>query len=447
MAHVRWSDSATPSLRDAAAVDLRADETLLVSDLDGRLVGADEAGALGLGPDALLGRTTRDLSWRLVRIDGSALPEDENPAVVAMRTGAPVLDLVLGIETSYDGLAALTWCSVSALPLRGPDGLVEGVATALRDVSATPEGRRATAVLADSLRAASHSADLDQARFRLLAESAADVVLQTDIAGHVVWVSPSVTEVLGWAPDALVGSSSLPLLHPDDRERANEVRRHALSAGADTAVARLEVRYATSDGGWRWMSVLARPMRDSQGQVVGGLSALRDVQAEVENREELRYLAGHDGLTGLLNRESSLRALGKAIDAVRGTGRCVGVLYLDVDRFKDVNDSLGHHAGDRLLIELSRRLVGVLRETDVVGRLGGDEFLVVLSALKEPGQADTRAESLLRTLSAPTSDAPTSTVSIGVVTDDGTSAAADVLQAADDALYRAKNGGRDRISR
>jgi diguanylate cyclase (GGDEF)-like protein/PAS domain S-box-containing protein len=447
MAHVRWSEAAAPSLRDAATVDLRIDEALLVTDLDGRLVGADEAGALGLGPDALLGRTTRELSWRLVRIDGSPLLDEENPAVVAMRTGAPVLDQVLGIETSYDGLASLTWCAVSALPLRGADGHVEGVATALRDVSATAEGRRATAVLADSLRAASQSAELDQARFRLLAESAADVVLQTDIAGHVVWVSPSVTEVLGWSPADLIGTSSMPLLHPDDRERANEVRRQALATGADSAVARLEVRYATSDGGWRWMSVLARPMHDSHGTVIGGLSALRDVQTEVEKREELRYLAGHDGLTGLLNRESSLRAMGKAMDAVRGTGRCVGVLYLDVDRFKSVNDSFGHAGGDLLLVELARRLVGVLRETDVVGRLGGDEFLVVLSALKEPGQADTRAGSLLRTLSAPSTDAPVSTVSIGVVTDDGTRAPADVLKAADDALYRAKNGGRDRISR
>lgn len=195
------------------------------------------------------------------------------------------------------------------------------------------------------------------------------------------------------------------------------------------------------------MSVLARPMRDSHGTVTGGLSALRDIQSEVESREELRYLAGHDGLTGLLNRESSLRALSKGLEAVRGTGRHVGVLYLDVDRFKDVNDSYGHDGGDRLLVELARRLSTVLRESDVVGRLGGDEFLVVLSSLKEPGQADMRAGSLLPTLSARADDVPSSTVSIGVVTDDGSGDPAEVLKAADAALYRAKHAGRDRISR
>ena len=130
-----------------------------------------------------------------------------------------------------------------------------------------------------------------------------------------------------------------------------------------------------------------------------------------------------------------------------GSGRHVGVLYLDVDRFKDVNDTYGHDGGDRLLVELAHRLTSVLRDSDVVGRLGGDEFLVVLSSLKEPGHADVRASSLLATLSAETDGVPSSTVSIGVVTDDGSGDAAEVLKAADAALYRAKHAGRDRISR
>jgi len=447
MAQLRWTDTAAETLRDAAVIDLRADEALLVSDTDGRLVGADTGNLLGLDADDVLGRTTAELAWRLVRVDGSALPDSENPAVVAMTSGGPVLDHLLGVETSHDGVSVLTWVSVSAIPLRGADGAVEGVATALRDVSATPDGRRATALLAQSLRTVSHDAALDQARFRLLAESAADVVMQTDLAGRVVWVSPSVREVLGWDADELLGTSSLPLLHPDDRERANDVRRRALADGTEGSVVRLELRYATAAGGWRWMSALARPMRDARGSISGGLTALRDIQAEVENREELRYLAGHDGLTGLLNRESSLRALGKALDAVRGTGRLVGVLYLDVDRFKEVNDSSGHDGGDRLLVELARRLTAVLRESDAVGRLGGDEFLVVLSTLKEHGQADARAASLLPVLSAAADGVPSSTVSIGVVTDDGTGDPAAVLKAADEALYRAKNSGRARISR
>lgn len=236
MAHVRWAGAAGASLRDAAVVDLRDDEALLVSDRDGRLVGTDPGGVLGVDPESILGRTPTELSWRLLRPDGSAVLPGEDPAAVAMATGGPVLDQLLGIELAHDDVSVLTWCSVSALPLRGPDGSVEGVASALRDVSASPEGRRATASLAQRLRAVSKGAELDQARFRLLAESAADVVMETDLAGRVVWVSPSVTEVLGWNPVDLVGSSSLPLLHDDDRERANEIRRLALAQGGYCAV-------------------------------------------------------------------------------------------------------------------------------------------------------------------------------------------------------------------
>ena len=283
-------------------------------------------------------------------------------------------------------------------------------------------------------------------RFRALAENAADVVIQSDVAGRCVWVSPAVREVLGWEPDDVVGQSLLPLVHPDDRERANEQRRAALASGSD-AHERLEVRYTTKAGGWRWMSALSRPMRDPSGRVVGGLTALRDIQDEVERREELRYLAGHDGLTGLVNREAALHHLARALQAAHGTASLVGVLYLDVDRFKDVNDTYGHATGDRLLIEIGHRLTTTLRASDIVARLGGDEFLVILSQVKEEQHAVRRALALLDVVSRPGDDGvPVATVSIGVVTDDGDRDPAAVLHEADAALYRAKHAGRNTVS-
>jgi diguanylate cyclase (GGDEF)-like protein/PAS domain S-box-containing protein len=262
-----------------------------------------------------------------------------------------------------------------------------------------------------------------------------------------VWVSPSVREVLGWDADELVGQSLLPLLHPDDRERANEQRRASLSSGSDVGLERLEQRYATKAGGWRWMSALSRPLRDATGRVVGGLTALRDIQDDVEHREELRYLAGHDGLTGLVNREAAVHHLTRALTAVSGTGRHVGVLYLDIDRFKDVNDTYGHAMGDRLLVEVGRRLTAALRDTDVVARLGGDEFLVVLTSVREPQHALGRALALLEILSRPGDEGvPAATVSIGVVTDSGGGDPAAVLREADAALYRAKHQGRNTVS-
>jgi diguanylate cyclase (GGDEF)-like protein len=195
------------------------------------------------------------------------------------------------------------------------------------------------------------------------------------------------------------------------------------------------------------MSVLSRSMRDGQGHTSGGLTALRDIQAEVERREELSYLAGHDSLTGLVNRDAALRALAKALEHARRSDRWVGVLYVDVDNFKDVNDTFGHASGDRLLVEIADRFTARLRDSDVVARLGGDEFLVVLSSMRDGEHAMVRAQSLLEAMAEDGVDGvPAATVSIGVRYDDGTSDAGEVLRDADAALYRAKHAGRNRAS-
>jgi diguanylate cyclase (GGDEF)-like protein/PAS domain S-box-containing protein len=435
-------------LRDAVSIDLRGDDAVVILDLTGRLVGADDAAGrlLGLESSELLGRGPDNPAWRMVGTDGRLLGSDEDPVAQALATGEPVAQHVVGVELAAEASGRFAWVEVAAYPIRASDGHVEGTATTLRDVSDSLDGRRATASVLTSMRALSEASVEDEARFRLLAENSADVVFQVDVAGACVWVSPSVHEVLGWDADALLGTSLSPLLHPDDREVAHERRLAALGDGRN-GVDRLELRYATAAGGWRWMSVLSRPLRDAAGTVVGGLTALRDIQDEVERREELRYLAGHDGLTGLLNREAALRALDRAVARARDTERWVGVLFVDVDHFKDVNDTHGHQAGDRLLVEVGHRITAALRDTDVVARLGGDEFLVILTSLREPVNAEKRAQALLAAVSDDDSGGlPETTVSIGLVTDDGHGDPAQILADADAALYRAKNAGRNRVS-
>ena len=448
MGEVRWADTATATLRDAVSIDLRGDDAVVILDLSGHLVGADDAAGrlLGLDSSELLGRGPDNPAWRMVGTDGRLLGVEEDPVARALATGEPVAQHVVGVELAAEASGRFAWVEVAAYPIRAADGHVEGTATTLRDVSDSLDGRRATASVLTSMRALSEASVEDEARFRLLAENSADVVFQVDVAGDCVWVSPSVHEVLGWDPDDLIGTSLPPLLHPDDREVAQERRLAALGDGRN-GVDRLELRYATAAGGWRWMSVLSRPMRDAAGTIIGGLTALRDIQDEVERREELRYLAGHDGLTGLLNREAALRALDRAVARARDTERWVGVLYVDVDHFKDVNDTHGHQAGDRLLVEVGHRITAALRDTDVVARLGGDEFLVILTSLREPVNAEKRAQALLAAVSDDDSGGlPETTVSIGLVTDDGHGDPAQILAEADAALYRAKNAGRNRVS-
>jgi len=445
---VRWVDAAPAALRDASVVDLRdGSVAALVVDEDDRIIAADESAELMLGTHELLGRTRTSLGLRFTAADGSPLAAGDDPVLRTLASGEPSAPSLLGVESARsDAGMSFSWVEVGTAPLRLADGSVAAVAVSWREVSDQPRGRAATAALVRALQSLSKAAVADEVRFRALAENAADVVIQSDVAGRCVWVSPAVREVLGWEPDDVVGQSLLPLVHPDDRERANEQRRAALASGSD-AHERLEVRYTTTAGGWRWMSALSRPMRDPTGRVVGGLTALRDIQDDVERREELRYLAGHDGLTGLVNREAAIHHLARALQNTAGSGSLVGVLYLDVDRFKDVNDTYGHATGDRLLIEIGHRLTTTLRASDIVARLGGDEFLVILSQVKEEQHAVRRAMSLLEMVSRPGDEGiPAATVSIGVVTDAGDRDPADVLHEADAALYRAKHAGRNTVS-
>jgi len=446
---VRWADDAPASLRHAVSVDLRGDDAVIVLDSSGALVGVDDAAGrlLGVGTGDLLDRSSGEPTVRLYGVDGRALDADHDPVARALSTGEPVTQHVLGVEsTGPGGPGAFAWVEVAAYPIRDDTGHVAGAATTLRDVSDTIDGRRATAAVVRSFRELSRSSADDEARFRLLAESSADVVFQSDLAGRCAWVSPSVTDVLGWTVQELLGTELPRLVHPEDLAGANERRRVALETG-EGVPDRLELRYATRDGSWRWMSVLSRALRDDTGEVVGGLTSLRDIEQEVRNREELRYLVGHDGLTGLLSRDAALQALSRAIARTRDTGRWLGVLYVDVDHFKRVNDSEGHEAGDRLLVEVGRRLQSALRDSDVVARLGGDEFLVLLTSLREPVNAEKRAQALLGAVAEDDSGGlPHTTVSIGLVVDDGTGEADQVLRDADAALYRAKNAGRNRVA-
>jgi diguanylate cyclase (GGDEF)-like protein/PAS domain S-box-containing protein len=446
---MQWAETAPTELREAVSVDLRADGAVVVLDRSGTCVGVDDGAEqiLGTDPLLLLGRPGPMSSWRWCDADGSPLPDAAGPVATALSSGEPVVGRVLGLDaTGEETGGGFAWVEVSAYPLRGPSGAVEGVAAALRDVSLAPAGRLATTALARSLRALATASLEDEARFRALAESATDVVFQTDVVGRCVWVSPSVTDVLGWTPDQVVGRSLVPLQHPGDREVANERRLAALSDRGG-GHERLELRYATAGGAWRWMSVLSRPVRDATGRVTGGLTALRDIQDEVDRRAEQRWTPRHDALTGLADRDTALHALTRALGQARDTGRWVGVLYVDVDRFRDVNEVHGPDVGDRLLVEVGGRLAGRLRDSDVVARLGADEFLVVLAAMRDGAHAEQRARALLAAVAEPGADGlPAATVSIGVRADDGSGAAGQVLRDAEGALRRAKDAGRNRVS-
>jgi len=446
---VRWETGADSALRSAAEALPTVDgEGIVVQRLDGGIVGADETGLRLLHHtwDTLTGVSSLDPRWQSCSSDGSEIPGEEHPAMVTLATGEPVRGFVMGVDApTDDGLGTFVWLEIDTDPLRAPDGSLVGVAARFRDVSESRVGRRATQDVIRSYRRAAHDAAAQHERFRAMVESSSDVILEADRGGSITWASASVQDVLGFDPSALLGEPLLDTIHQLDRESA-AARGEALLADQEQG-GRDELRMRTADGGFLWMSAVWRMMRGERGEEYGVLVSLRDVHADVERREALAHMAHHDGLTGLLNRDSAYAWLRAELRAAHEAGRHVGVLYLDVDRFKLVNDTHGHGVGDDVLQAVAGALAQSVRDEDMVARAGGDEFVVALRNVPGEEAVERRAAAMLEAVRAlDVADAGSLSLSIGLAVDDGRSDVDSLVERADAALFRAKRAGRDRWS-
>ena len=281
-----------------------------------------------------------------------------------------------------------------------------------------------------------------ETHYRLLAENTRDLVALHATDGRYEWVSPSVTALLGYTPEQLVGTHPVDYLHPEDAAAAL-LRTHG---GHAPPVEPQRVRHA--DGHYVWLETLTQPILDAGSDVVRLQSASRDVTDRREMEERLIHQAFHDPLTGLPNRELFQSRLEQAL-ATEAAG--LAVLFVDLDRFKVVNDTLGHSAGDQLLSAVARRLEAVARPTDTVARLGGDEFALLVQNLPasrdgEPSYGEIVAARVLDVLSTPVlvGGRPLfAGASVGVVTGRPDHETPDaLLREADLAMYQAKQTGR-----
>jgi diguanylate cyclase (GGDEF)-like protein/PAS domain S-box-containing protein len=284
-------------------------------------------------------------------------------------------------------------------------------------------------------------------RFRLLAEHARDLVCLHDPDGRMTYVSPSSQALLGWPPEGLVGRLPFEVIDPEDHDLLTEVVRDPLHAHQPIEPVTFRVR--TRDGRTVWLESSVQPVLDDAGRLVAAVSASRDVTERKGFEERLRRGALYDDLTGLPNRALLLDRLDHAIERHRRDPALrYAVLFLDLDRFKLVNDSLGHAVGDTLLQAIAGRLRDVVRSGDTVARLGGDEFCVLLEDLVVEEEAERTAARLQATVARPFAVAGRelyASVSVGVAHARPTYAtSADVLRDADIAMYRSKSSGTGR---
>ncbi|MFZ4584184.1 MAG: putative bifunctional diguanylate cyclase/phosphodiesterase [Acidimicrobiia bacterium] len=288
-----------------------------------------------------------------------------------------------------------------------------------------------------------HRAQVSEARFRALVAHSALVAATLDEHGTITYASPAAEDVLGRAVETLLDQLDLvSMLVADDAQEFTEALTEVTSVPGSSA--RIHVRVVRPDDEIRHVEATLTNLLDDPS--VGGIVAnLLDVTERVRFVDALRHQALHDPLTGLPNRALLLDRIEHALARSRRDGEAVALCFLDLDRFKVVNDSLGHTVGDRLLVEIARRLRAVVRDSDTVARLGGDEFVVLADGVTSREHAVALANRLLDAVGRPTTlsgDEIASSASIGVVVTDGRTDATAILRDADAAMYAAKEDGR-----
>jgi diguanylate cyclase (GGDEF)-like protein/PAS domain S-box-containing protein len=353
--------------------------------------------------------------------------------------------------------------SAAAAPLHGPDGEI------LRHVAWEPRrpGRRQLAWLIPALlgslgvlalftrlvlrdvRRSTAAIRASEARFRDIAEAGSDWIWETDADLRLTYVSDHFARATGLRPGDVAGLGLHEVLRPP--AEPEQRRRHQAALGAARPFRDLLCRLRSGDQGLRTLRVAGKPVVGPDGALRGYRGTATDITAEVEALDRVRFLAEHDALTGLPNRLLLRERLAEAAARCRRDGTEAVVLCVDLDRFKEVNDTLGHAAGDRLLVGCAERLRACARDGDVVARLGGDEFALLRAGAGGPADVAALCERVIDALREPFhldghEVVVGASVGVAAAPGDGEDAAR-LLQNADIALYRAKAEGRGRFRR
>lgn len=276
----------------------------------------------------------------------------------------------------------------------------------------------------------------------LILDSVPAMIWYKDAYSRIQRVNESVLRTLGVARDEVEGRTTEEV-HPEEAERSIADDRLVIRSGRPKRGIVEEITIGPGES--RWVSTDKLPVLDDNGEVRGLLVVSTDITRMKRTEETLRRIVDRDQLTGVANRSSFNRALQEAV--VCGDEERYAVMMLDFDRFKSVNDSLGHSAGDELLKSISARLLGVVKSSDLVARLGGDEFAILLRHLDDAHDAGEIAERIRAACElehAVSGHSIVSTASIGIADSElGLDSADQILDAADAAMYRAKQNGRN----
>ena len=417
-AEVEAKEALQRSVRRFRVLAENASDIVYQTDLDGRIewISPAVSDILGWDPELLVG--TR--ATALVAPEDLAMLAGSSDGVVRGIREHGVLAQFLTVRGSR------RWMSVSARPLVGVDDDVSGAVVSLRDVT--------------SEQAAYEELAKVQQRFRSAMEAAPQGMVITDEGGMVLDVNPAAARLLGLDQGEMLGAPLAAVLEQQ--------------AGACQSVERHEHVRTTHEGKW-WIDHASREIPPDDGGTALVVHQLIDETSDRMWQRELHHRATHDVLTGVANRGSLMEHLDAVILTQRASVEAgvpvaaIGLLFCDLDNLKTLNDSRGHVAGDAVLAAVASRLSRALRRGDRVGRIGGDEFVVVLDGVESEDEVVAIGEKLRARVARPigwgSGETASTTISVGATLVRPDDDAQDALDRADSALYRAKRSGRDRV--
>jgi diguanylate cyclase (GGDEF)-like protein/PAS domain S-box-containing protein len=277
-------------------------------------------------------------------------------------------------------------------------------------------------------------------RFRSLVQYASDITLVVDAQGKIMYASPALYRVLGITPEAAAHLGLQGLIHPDDQPAALRLWSQLVTYPRTSATTQLRARH--TEGSWRWLQLVATNLLDD-ASVAGIIVNARDVTEGRQQHERLRYDATHDTLTRLANRALFNERIRLVAAQAPHPETEMAILAIDLDDFKPVNDLLGHHVGDALLVAVADRLRRCVLPTDTVARLGGDEFAILLPGTSQTG-ATSVANRILNSLIEPMvieGQELAVRASVGIAVGTGTQVET-LLRDADAAMYTVKHNGK-----
>ena len=400
------------------------DEAYFEVDLAGNYTFVNDAISrlLGYPKEELLGTTFR----KQVNEEDTALLYDAFGKIFT--TGQPVRDI------AYRAIrkgGEIRYSEITGFPIQNQKGEVIGFRGIGRDITERKQ-------MEEALRQS-------EMKYRTILEEMDEAYFEVDLAGNYTFVNDAISRLLGYPKEELLGTTFRKQVNEEDTALLYDAFGKIFTTGQPVR----DIAYkATRKGGEiRYSEIAGFPIQNQKGDVVGFRGIGRDVTERKRTEEQIRHMATHDALTELPNRMMFGQLLNHAIQAAKRNKRQLAVLFVDLDRFKIINDTLGHEAGDELLKTIATRFKQTLRAMDVVARLGGDEFVILVEEVDNPDQLVVVAQKILSAAMKPVSlmgeeCRVTASVGISMYPKDGEDEQA-LMKTADKAMYFAKEEGKN----